>query len=96
MPDDSRATATTSGTTTTTSPSATTPSTGEPSNDPTQLLAQASQLFADARTALANQDLGTYQDKINQAIAKVEQAQQLLAATSTTTTTTSPKPTPDA
>ncbi len=52
-----------------------------------QLLAQASQLFADAQTALANQDLGTYQDKINQAIDLVDQAQQLLAATSTTTTT---------
>jgi uncharacterized protein len=89
VPDDSGdGTGTNSGTTTTTSPSnSSTPSvTGEPSTDPNVLLAQASQLFTDAQTALAQQDLGTYQDKINQAIALVDQAQQLLAASTTTTT----------
>jgi len=76
-----------SSTTTTTPPSSTTPSTGEPTNDPNQLLAQASQLFSEAQDALTAGDLGTYQSKVNQAIALVEQAQQQLAATSTTSTT---------
>jgi uncharacterized membrane protein (UPF0182 family) len=85
-PDDVGTTPGTS-TTTTTAPSTSTTSSGEPSsNDPSQLLAQASQLFTQAQAALTAGDLGTYQSKVNQAIALVDQAQQLLAVSTTTTT----------
>jgi hypothetical protein len=72
--------------TTTTTPTTPPSISGEPSNDPSQLLAEASQLFAEAQAAAGAGDFATYGAKLDQAIAKVEQAQQLLAATSTTTT----------
>ena len=77
----------TTTTTTPPSPVPTPPSTGEPTQDPAQLLAEASQLFEEAQTAAGTGDFATYGTKLGQAIAKVEQAQRMLAATSTTTTT---------
>jgi hypothetical protein len=74
-------------TTTTTPPPSTPPPTGEPSDDASVLLAQASQLFTEAQDALTRGDLGTYQAKVNEAIALIERAQLSLAATSTTSTT---------
>jgi hypothetical protein len=60
------------------------------------LLTEASDLFTEADAALADQDLATYQEKTNEARAKVQQAMDLLEEagvtpddTSTSTTTTS-------
>ena len=71
-------------TTTTTS---TVPPDGEPTQDPAVLLAQASQLFAEAQAAAGAGDFTTYGSKLQQAIERVEQAERMLAATTTTPTT---------
>jgi uncharacterized membrane protein (UPF0182 family) len=85
-PTDPDATPDSSSTTTTTTPS-TPPVTGEPTQDPAVLLAEADQLFNEADAALRNGDWATYGSKLEQAIEKVRQAQQQIAATSTTSTT---------
>ena len=74
---------------TTTPPPTTTP-TGpqQPTLTAQELLARALQEFADADAALANKDLKTYQDKINQAQADVDAANKLLGGTSPSSTTT--------
>jgi uncharacterized membrane protein (UPF0182 family) len=56
------------------------------------LLADAAELRAEARAALQDGEFGEYEDKLDQAWAKVEQAEALVregGASSTTTTTTS-------
>ena len=78
-----------SSSTTTTSPT-TVPPDGEPTQDPTQLLADASRLFSEARTAAAAGDIATFGSKLQEAIDKVEQAERILSA-STTTSTTEPE-----
>jgi uncharacterized membrane protein (UPF0182 family) len=85
-PTDPEATPDTSSSTTTTTPT-TPPVTGEPTQDPAVLLAQADQLFTEADAALRNGDWATYGAKLEEAIDKVRQAQQQIAATSTTSTT---------
>ena len=55
-----------------------------------RLLEEAEVLFQEARTALAEGDLGTYQDKNDEAEDKVSEALQLLAQSTTTTTTAPP------
>ena len=55
-----------------------------------RLLEEAETLFQEARTALAEGDLGTYQDKNDEAEDKVSEALQLLAQSTTTTTTAPP------
>jgi uncharacterized membrane protein (UPF0182 family) len=65
----------------------TTPPSGEPTQDPGALLAEASQLLDDAQAAAGAGDFTTFGTKLGQAIEKVQQAQRMLAATSTTTTT---------
>jgi uncharacterized membrane protein (UPF0182 family) len=72
----------TSSTTTTT-----VPPDGEPTQDPAQLIADASRLFSEAQAAAGAGDFATYGTKLQEAIGKVEQAERILAATSTTTTT---------
>lgn len=52
-----------------------------------RLLEEAEALFQQARAALAEGDLGAYQDLTEEAEAKVSQALRLLAAITTTTTT---------
>jgi uncharacterized membrane protein (UPF0182 family) len=75
-----------SSTTTTTTPT-TPPVTGEPTQDPAVLLAEADRLFTEADAALRSGDWATYGSKLEEAIDKVRQAQQQMAATSTTSTT---------
>jgi uncharacterized membrane protein (UPF0182 family) len=59
-----------------------------------ELLAQANTLYAEAQTALEDGDLGTYQTKINEAFALVQQAEQLSGVTGTTEDT-APDTSPD-
>ena len=59
-----------------------------------ELLAQANTLYAEAQTALEDGDLGTYQTKINEAFALVEQAEQLSGVTGATEDT-APDTSPD-
>jgi len=72
--------------------------TGTASEQAQQLLAEAEGLFAEADQALTDGDLGTFEDKLDQARAKVQQANEILAGASpgsntagggTTTTTAS-------
>jgi len=64
-------------------------STGVPpgSRTPTELLAEADQLFTRAEERLGERDLAGYDELVQQAIALVREANRLLAATATTTTT---------
>ena len=58
----------------------------EPSEDPAELLLQADALFDEADLALRQGDLGTYQQKMNEAQALVERAIGLLAPQPSDTT----------
>jgi uncharacterized membrane protein (UPF0182 family) len=73
--------------TTTSSTTTTTPPVGEPTQDPSVLLSQASELFAQAQAAAGVGDFATYGARLQEAIEKVEQAERILAATTTTATT---------
>lgn len=54
----------------------------------TALLDEADTLFAEADEALSGGDLGTYDDKVEEARAKIREAMDLLGASDATTTTT--------
>ncbi|MDQ1508199.1 MAG: uncharacterized protein QOG50_43 [Actinomycetota bacterium] len=78
------------GTPTPTTTTTTTPTT-QPTGGPTvsSLLLQAKQLFADANTALANQDLATFQADYKKAVTLVQQASGLAAGQTPPTTPSS-------
>ena len=69
---------------------------GTPEEQAAALLSDAQDLFNQANQALAERDLGTYQDLVEQAQDKVAQANALLGGETTTTTTTEPPPGGDA
>jgi len=85
------ATSTTSSTTTSTTIPGT-PGTTVPSTDIPTMVADANRLFEEADAALRAGELGTYQDKVDEARAKLREAERLLVedggATSTTTSST--------
>src|SRR5262245_15419514 len=60
---------------------------GTASEQAARLLDQAVDLFGQANDALRDGDIGTYQDKIDQAKSKVEAANAILGGSSTTSTT---------
>jgi hypothetical protein len=57
-----------------------------------RLLNEAVDLFGEANAALRDGDIGTYQDKVDQARSRVEAANAILAGTPTTTTTPTTAP----
>jgi uncharacterized protein len=74
---------------------------GTAADEAARLLARANQLFEQADAALADNDLGTFQERLNQARELVAQANALLAgeesggeSTTTTTSTTEPETSP--
>jgi len=74
---------------------------GTAADEAARLLARANQLFEQADAALADNDLGTFQERLNQARELVAQANALLAgdeaggeSTTTTTSTTVPETSP--
>jgi uncharacterized protein len=74
---------------------------GTAADEAARLLARANQLFEQADAALADNDLGTFQERLNQARDLVAQANALLAgdegggeSTTTTTSTTEPETSP--
>ena len=74
---------------------------GTTADEAASLLAQADRLFEQADAALADGDLATFQQRLNEARALVAQANQLLAgeegggeSTTTTTSTTEPETSP--
>jgi uncharacterized membrane protein (UPF0182 family) len=74
---------------------------GTAADEAARLLARANQLFEQADAALADNDLGTFQERLNQARDLVAQANALLAgdegggeSTTTTTSTTQPETSP--
>jgi uncharacterized protein len=77
------------------------PEGGTAADEAARLLARANQLFEQADAALADNDLGTFQERLNQARDLVAQANALLAgdegggeSTTTTTSTTEPETSP--
>ncbi len=81
----------TSGTTpSTTGPATTAPSTGGTggtgADTPEELLSEANRLFGEADTALKNGDLGGYQTKVQQARQLVQQAFDVMQASTTSST----------
>ncbi|HEY6533467.1 MAG TPA: UPF0182 family protein [Acidimicrobiales bacterium] len=92
-------TGTGSSTTTTTTPgdpSTTTTTVPPPTGDATvdELLAAATQAFADADAALRSGDLATYQEKVKEAQDYVARAEELLSASSSPSTSSPPTTVP--